>query len=171
MVDSGSMARFVTEVVIPLTIRDLTVEDLPSCAWSGGATHLVSVAKALERARRGEVDYLAVCPPSGVPVAIGGVDYAQKPGAGTLWQLAVHGALQSCGIGTLLIQAAEQRILGRGLHRAELGVEEPNPRARALYDRLGYVAYGRAPDSWDEQDADGTVFRYETMCTLMRKEL
>lgn len=48
-----------TEVVIPLTIRDLTPEDLPSCAWSGSATHLASVAKALERAGSGEVDYLA----------------------------------------------------------------------------------------------------------------
>jgi ribosomal protein S18 acetylase RimI-like enzyme len=171
MVDSESMARFVTEVAIPLTIRDLAIEDLPSCAWSGGATHLASIAKALERARRGEVDYLAVCPPSGLPVALGGIDYVRNPGAGTLWQLAVHGALQSCGIGTILIHAAEQRVLGRGLHRAELGVEESNPRARALYDRLGYIAYGRAHESWDEQAPDGSVYRYETVCTLMRKEL
>jgi ribosomal protein S18 acetylase RimI-like enzyme len=161
----------VTEIVIPLIIRDLTPGDLPSCAWSGSATHLASVAKELERARRGEVDYLAACPPSGLPVAIGGIDYAENPGAGTLMQLSVHPALQSCGIGTLLIEAAEQRILARRLHRAELGVEESNPRARALYDRLGYTAYGRAPDSWDEQAPDGTIIRYETMCTLMRKEL
>jgi ribosomal protein S18 acetylase RimI-like enzyme len=165
------MARSVTEVLIPLTVRDLTVEDLPSCAWSGSATHLTSIVRALERARRGEVDYLAVCPPSGLPVALGGIDYAQSPAAGTLWQLVVHGALQSCGIGTILIRAAEQRILARGLHRAELGVEESNPRARALYDRLGYAPYGRAPDSWDETAPDGSIFRYETMCTLMRKEL
>lgn len=45
----------------------------------------------LERARRSEVDYLAVCPPSGLPVAIGGIDYTENPGAGTLTQLAVHG--------------------------------------------------------------------------------
>jgi ribosomal protein S18 acetylase RimI-like enzyme len=159
------------EVAVPLTIRDLTVEDLPECAWSGSRSHLVSVAEALERARLGEVDYLAACPPSGLPVAIGGVDYARVPGAGTLWQLSVHGALQSCGIGTILIQAAEQRIRSRGLHRAELGVEESNPRARALYERLGYVAYGREPDAWDEEAPDGSISRYETMCTLMRKEL
>jgi ribosomal protein S18 acetylase RimI-like enzyme len=161
----------VTEVVIPLTIRDLTTEDLPSCAWSGPATHLASIAKALERARRGEVDYLAACPPSGLPVALGGIDYTKNAGAGTLWQLAVHGALHSCGIGTTLIQAAERRILARGVHWAELGVEECNPRARALYERLGYVAYGRAPESWEEQAPDGTIIRYETVCTLMRKEL
>ena len=71
------------EVVVPLTIRDLTAEDLPACAWSGSLTHLASVADALERARLGEVDYLAACPPSGLPVAIGGIDYAKTPGAGT----------------------------------------------------------------------------------------
>ena len=160
-----------TEVVIPLTIRDLAPEDLPSCGWSGSATHLASVARALERALRGEVDYLAACPPSGLPVALGGIDYVKSPGAGTLWQLAVHEALQSCGIGTLLIQAAEQRIRARGLHRAELGVEECNPRARALYERLGYLAYGREPAAWDEEAPDGSITRYETVCTLMRKEL
>jgi ribosomal protein S18 acetylase RimI-like enzyme len=159
------------EVVLPLTIRDLTHQDLPSCAWSGSATHLASVARALDRVGRGEVEYLAACPPSNLPVAIGGIDFTLNPGAGTLWQLAVHGALQSCGIGTLLIEAAERRIRARGLHRAELSVEECNPRARALYERLGYVAYGRKPEAWDEEAGDGSVTRYETMCTLMRKEL
>jgi ribosomal protein S18 acetylase RimI-like enzyme len=159
------------EVVVPLTVRDLTAEDLPACAWLGSPTYRASVASALERTRLGEVDYLAACPPSGLPVAIGGVDYANTPGAGTLWQLAVHGALQSCGIGTILIQAAEQRIRARGLRLAELAVEESNPRARALYERLGYVAYGRKPAAWNQEAPDGSVSRYETVCTLMRKEL
>ena len=160
-----------TDIVLSLLVRDLSPQDLPSCGWSGSALHLASVARELERARSGEVDYLAACPPSGLPVAVGGIDYAEHPGAGTLYQLSVHPALQSCGIGTLFIQAAEQRILARGLHRAELGVEESNPRARALYDRLGYVAYARALDSWDEQAPDGAITRYETMCTQMRKDL
>lgn len=160
-----------TEIVIPLTIRDLTPEDLPSCAWWVSAWDRGRLGQTLERARRGDVDYLAVCPPSGLPVALGGVDYTLTPGAGTLWQLAVHGALQSCGIGTLLIGAAEQRIRARGLHRAELSVEESNPRAGALYERLGYTACGRKPEAWDEQAGDGSIRRYETVCTLMRKEL
>lgn len=69
------------EVMVPLTIRDLTAEDLPACDWSGSRSHLVSVAEALERAMLGEVDYLAACPPSGLPVAIGGVDYGREPDA------------------------------------------------------------------------------------------
>ncbi|MBY8877256.1 GNAT family N-acetyltransferase [Streptomyces sp. PLK6-54] len=125
----------------------------------------------IRRAEAGEIDYLAVCAPSGLPVAVGGIDYMVKPGAGTLWQLGVHPAPQSCGIGTLLVRAAEERIGARGLTRAELGVEEGNPRARALYERLGYRAFGRELDSWDVQAEDGSLQRYETMCTLMRKGL
>jgi ribosomal protein S18 acetylase RimI-like enzyme len=159
------------DVLLRLTVRDLTAADLPACRWSGGRSHLASIAGELDRAARGEADYLAVCPPSGLPVALGGIDYVKIPGAGVLWQLAVHGALQSCGIGTILIQASEQRIRARGLRRAELSVEESNPRARALYEQLGYLAYGSEPDSWDDDGPDGSVVRYETVCTLMRKEL
>jgi ribosomal protein S18 acetylase RimI-like enzyme len=157
------------EVVLPLTIRGLTRDDLPLCAWTGSPKS--NFAAALDRADRGELDYLVICPPSGLPVAVGGVDYTLSAGAGTLYQLAVHGAVQSCGIGTLLIGAAEQRIRARGLHRAELAVEHNNPRARALYERLGYVAYGSRPEDRDEQADDGSVSGCRTVCTLMRKEL
>ncbi|QFG24496.1 N-acetyltransferase [Actinomadura sp. WMMB 499] len=158
-------------VVLELSARDLTPDDLVSCEWAGSAPHLASVARQLHRARLGEVDYLAICPPSDLPVAIGGVDYRAREGAGTLWQLAVHPALHSCGIGTFLVHAAERRVRDRGLRWAELSVEESNPRARALYDRLGYVAFDRRPESWDESGPDGSVRRYETVCTVMRKDL
>src|SRR6266545_2962226 len=146
------------QLVVTVTVRDLTHEDLPACAWSGTATHVASVARELDRAQRGEVDYLAVCPPSNLPVAIGEVDYQACPGAGMLSQLAVQAAWQSCGLGTIL-------------ERAELGVEVNNPRARSLYERLGYVAYSRRPEAWDEELPDGSLTRYETVCTLMRKRL
>jgi ribosomal protein S18 acetylase RimI-like enzyme len=61
--------------------------------------------------------------------------------------------------------------LARGLDRAEVGVELSNPRARALYERLGYVAYDEMLESWDQQKPDGSITRYETMCAQMRKEL
>ncbi|MFF3087110.1 GNAT family N-acetyltransferase [Streptomyces nojiriensis] len=160
-----------THVVVELSVRDFRHADLESCGWSGSALHLAGVARQLERARTGAVDYLAVCPATDIPVAKGGIDYQVEEGVGTLWQLAVHPALQSCGIGTFLIGAAEQRIRNRGLLHAELGVEEDNPRARALYERLGYVARGRRPDVWTEQAPDGSLRRHEAMCTVMRKRL
>ena len=50
-------------------------------------------------------------------------------------------------------------------------MEECNPRARRLYERLGYLAYGREPSSWDEEAPGGSLTRYKTVCTLIRKEL
>ena len=159
------------EIVVPLVVRDLTYDDLPACAWTGPATHLASMAAALDRVEYGEVDFIAVCPPSDVPVGLTAIDYTKTAGAGTLWMVEVHEALRSCGIGTIAIQAAEQRIRARGLARAELVVEYTNPRARALYERLGYVPYGSKPDGWDEEGPDGSIVRYNTVCTLMSKEL
>lgn len=167
----GTVRTGGTAVVVPVQVRDLVAEDLPACAWSGSATHLAQVARQLQRAAAGEVDYLALCTPVGLPVAIGGVDYRIQPGAGTLWQLAVLPALQSRGLGTLLVAAAERRIRDRGLRRAELGVEDGNPRARALYERLGYTAFDQQPASWDTEAPDGSIQRYRTTCTLMRKHL
>ncbi|MFE9469370.1 GNAT family N-acetyltransferase [Streptomyces virginiae] len=158
-------------VTLPVSVRDLLPQDLPACTWSGSDTHLRHVERELARAAAGEVDYLAVCTPADLPVAIGGIDYQVSEGAGTLRQLAVLPALQSCGLGTLLVRAAEQRIRDRGLRRVALAVEEDNPRARALYERLGYVAYGREPDVWDEEGPDGSIRRHETMCVLMRRNL
>jgi ribosomal protein S18 acetylase RimI-like enzyme len=167
----GTVRSGATAFVVPIVVRDLTVADLPGCEWSGSALHLAQLAVQLERAAAGEVDYLALCTPVGLPVAIGGVDYRTHPDAGTLWQLAVLPALRSRGLGTLLVRAAEERIRARGLRRAELGVEDGNPRARALYERLGYTAFDHQPASWDVQGPDGSVQPYRTMCTLMRRSL
>ena len=72
------------QVVLPLIVRDLVAADLPNCKWAGSDVHLRNVASQLQRASAGDVDYLAACPPSGIPVAIGGIDYTKAPGAGQL---------------------------------------------------------------------------------------
>jgi ribosomal protein S18 acetylase RimI-like enzyme len=154
-----------------LAVDDLTEADLPNIGWSGGPLHPKAVKQELLRAKAGEVEYLAVRAPGGYPVCIGGIDYQDEPGAGTLFQLSTHGELQSLGVGSMLIKAAEDRIRKRGLRTAELGVEDENHRARALYERLGYVACGHEHDSWDQVDENGNVFTYDAEVTVMRKSL
>jgi ribosomal protein S18 acetylase RimI-like enzyme/predicted kinase len=154
-----------------LPVDELTRDDLPRVAWSGGRLHLESVGRALDRAERGEVEYLAVRAPDGAPVAKGGIDYRQHPGAGTLWQLATHADLQSLGIGSRLIAEAERRIRRRGLSRSVLGVEDDNARARALYERLGYAPCGHEHASWPTEDATGRPAMHHAEITLLDKRL
>jgi ribosomal protein S18 acetylase RimI-like enzyme len=160
-----------TELAVPVLVRDLADADLPGLDWSGGPLHVKQIAIQLERVRAGDAEYLAVCGPAGLPIGIGAVDYVARPGAGTLWQLAVHPAMRSCGIGAVLIGAAEDRIHRRGIKRAELSVEQNNPRAQALYERLGYRVYGTEDDAWDQEAEDGSVYRYETVCNVMAKRI
>jgi ribosomal protein S18 acetylase RimI-like enzyme len=154
-----------------LTVDDLTPADLGLIAWSGGPLHIKAVAAALARVANGEVDYLAVRSPDGCPVSKCGVDYGANDRAGTLWQLATRDDLQGLGIGTALIKAAEGRIRARGLPWAMIGVEDNNPRARALYERLGYAECGHEQASWPEADDQGNVFLYHAELTLMRKSV
>lgn len=154
-----------------LHVGDLTKSDLQHVEWAGGSLHLESIAKALDRAAAGEVEYLAVRAPDGQPISIGGIDYKAHEGAGTLWQLATRGELQGLGLGTRLIQEAEKRMRERGLDKAKIGVEDNNPRARALYERLGYRAFGRERASWPHQRDDGQIVMYETEVTILSKKL
>jgi ribosomal protein S18 acetylase RimI-like enzyme len=160
-----------TEHMHALRVDDLTEADLPRLGWSGTRLHLISVRRALDRVPAGEVEYLAVRGPNGKPIAKLGIDYAANPGAGTLWQMTTINELRGLGVGTHLISAAESRIRKRGLSVVRLDVEPDNPRARNLYERLGYRAAGRRSASWDVEDADGRISRYETEVVMLRKDL
>jgi hypothetical protein len=94
-----------------------------------------------------------------------------KAGIGTLSQLATAEDLRGRGIGAYLICVAEGRMRGRGVRAAELGVEDDNPRARALYKRLGYREVGSESASWNVEDADGNLVMYETELAVLRKDL
>jgi ribosomal protein S18 acetylase RimI-like enzyme len=63
------------------------------------------------------------------------------------------------------------RIKNRGLDTAVLSVEDDNFRAKALYERLGYNAYGHEQESWNEADQFGNVTTRRAEVTLMRKTL
>jgi ribosomal protein S18 acetylase RimI-like enzyme len=152
---------------VELTVRDLEAEDLGDLAWSGGSEHITALAEALQRTYAGEVDLVLVSASNGLPVAVGAVDFSKRDDAGELWMLSVHPHWQSLGVGTLLITALEERIRGRGLSRATLGVEHDNPRAAALYRRLGYAETGTVVDGWPI--APGR--RYATVCFSMSKDL
>ena len=154
-----------------LAVGDLRDDDLADLAWSGNPAHLRSVAAALQRAAHGLEDYLVARAPGGQPVAKMRVDYTSEADAGVFSQLAVMDALQGLGIATMLIGVGEQRVRNRGLPVAALGVEDDNPRARRLYERLGYQAAGRQHASWEVEGDDGVLRTYETTLTILRKHL
>ena len=61
-----------------------------------------------------------------------------KPDTLHLDTLAVHPDVRGQGIGTQLIEAVEALAQSEGKRRVALDVEDINPRAKQLYERLGF---------------------------------
>jgi ribosomal protein S18 acetylase RimI-like enzyme len=81
---------------------------------------------------------------------------AALPEAVEISNVHVHAEARGRGIGTALLQAAEERIGTRGCSVATLGVGVDNPRAAELYIRLGYRDTGlRFTSRYMYRDDDG----------------
>jgi ribosomal protein S18 acetylase RimI-like enzyme len=78
-----------------------------------------------------------------VPVGKVHLDFEEqaREGVAVLNAASVTPPLQGGGIGTELMCAAEELTCERGYHAVVLGVEDVNPDARRLYERLGYRAF------------------------------
>jgi ribosomal protein S18 acetylase RimI-like enzyme len=152
---------------LTLTVRDLQPEDLGDLDWSGGPSHVDAIAARLQASFKDEAALVVVALPNDRLVATGVVDLTRDPADGLIMMLAVHETLQSLGLGSIVIGALEQRIRERGRAVARIDVEHDNPRAAALYRRLGYRETGTVLDSWPV--AGGRT--YVTICTVMTKPL
>lgn len=152
---------------LALTVRDFEPQDLGDLDWSGGPEHLHAMAEALQASFSGDTDLLVITLANGRLVAAGAVDFSRYADAGRLWMLSVHETVQGLGLGTRLVGALEGRIVDRGLTLSRLGVEHDNPRAAALYRRLGYRDVGSSLDCWPI----GGNQSYVTVCTLLERDL
>ncbi|MFI9384618.1 GNAT family N-acetyltransferase [Kutzneria sp. NPDC052558] len=80
--------------------------------------------------------------------------------------------LRSQGIGTAIISAAEDLARQRACHRIGLGVDDHNPRAAALYLRLGYQETGRRYlDRYHYFDDDGIRHEVADPARFLVKQL
>lgn len=118
-----------------------------------------------------DVEYLAVRSPSGFPICKGAIIFDEHPGAGALIQLCTVEELRGLGIATHLIRAGEEVIKKRGLSKGIIGVEDSNPKARALYERLGYVEFGYQDAEWESENEKGEIGIHRTRIKLLGKQL
>lgn len=80
-------------------------------------------------------------------------------------------ALRSERTVTALVEAAEALVRERGHVSVGLGVEKNNPRAEALYGRLGYRPSLAYLACWSYEDASGMTHQVADACTFMYKPL
>lgn len=95
------------------------------------------------------------------------------PGCPHLIDLYVVSAYRNCGVGTRLMEAAEEAARQRGYTHIGLSVALENRRARALYTRRRYLDAGCDTYyiSWTEIDGEGKAHEINDECIYLVKEL
>ncbi len=160
-------------ITLNVTIRPATRDDLRPLEWFGSLTPFrQTIEIAFERAEQGEVVFL-VAEANNFPVGQVWVDLVKlaNEGVGIIWAFRVLTTMRNLGIGTRLIQNAEQVIAAHGLNIAELGVEHSNPNARRLYERLGYRVVESKLECWNYNTPEGEQHFVEEYEWIMRKQL
>ena len=131
-----------------LRIADCRAEDVAALesAMPAGTAHATHYAMSLAGARSYVLAWLGA-EPVGTAVVLWAGFHEQSnrealPGVPEICSVHVAEQARGRGIGTALITRAERRIAARGFPRAGIGVADDNPRALALYARLGYTGTG-----------------------------
>ncbi|MGV9454210.1 GNAT family N-acetyltransferase [Streptomyces sp. NPDC003635] len=96
---------------------------------------------------------------------------AACPGCPEIGGLAVVEELRSRGIGAALVRAAEELARRRGLTVVGIGVGKDNPRAAALYERLGYRPLVDYRDRYAYEDHDGSTRECVDACAFLVRDL
>jgi ribosomal protein S18 acetylase RimI-like enzyme len=161
-----------------LVIRSASATDLPAMEWDGEYRRFRRVyQQALEDARQGrrlvllaEVEGRVV---GQIIVQLGTGHPAVTDGAATgyLHALRVRPEHRGHGVGTSLIQEAEGELRRRGFRQVAIAAAKENPRARKLYERLGYSRIADDPGEWAFTDDHGQTQAVSEPADILLKAL
>jgi ribosomal protein S18 acetylase RimI-like enzyme len=160
-------------IVLDVLMRPCRQEDLPELEWFGMYRHHRQIfAEAFARHLRGE-NIMLVADLESFPVGQAWVDLVKRAseGIGYIWAVRVFPFLRGHGIGTGLMQAAEDLLRARGFAQAEVGVEKDNHAARRLYIRIGYHDYTDLREEYSYTTPDGVSAHHVVDQWILRKSL
>jgi ribosomal protein S18 acetylase RimI-like enzyme len=162
-----------------IIVRPLTRVDLPALEWGGELIHFRRLfAQAYQQAELGyAVIWMAVYPSAGLVgqifVQLNSHDPLLADGK---HQAYIHGfrvrtGYRDQGIGSLLLQTAENDLIARDYCIVVLNVGHDNVDARRLYERHGYRIIGTVPGRWSYLDHLGRCRDVNEPAWRMEKKL
>lgn len=121
-----------------MRIRRCQSHDLRSLEWGGEYTHDRAIIAQTFARTLADASVMLVAEVDSHLVGQVWLDLAREDAA-YLWALRVRARWRGRGVGSQLLETAEQLALDRDFAAIELDVERTNHRARRLYTRRGYL--------------------------------
>lgn len=135
-------------VTMDVSVRRCKRCDLRKLEWFGlYAEHRAIFDAEYARHKRGH-NVMLVAEANGFPIGQVWIDIEKKrhENVAVIWALRVIPNMQGLGIGSRLVEAAEELAISEDCAEVELGVEKKNLKAKRLYQRLGYRVVGELDD-------------------------
>lgn len=162
-----------------ITIRLASQMDLPLLEWEGEFSHFRNIfAEAYRLMEIGEgiiwvVEHLEKGLIGQLFVHLYPIQNRvsnQKPQA-YIYGFRIRPPFRELGIGTRLMRQAEGDLEQRGYRLVTLNVGRNNPRARRLYERLGFRVVSAEPGIWSYLDENGVRCEVNEPAWRMEKEI
>lgn len=162
--------------VTDVTIRPLTEADLPALEWDGAYTHYRPIFLEMWRDMQRGQRWLLVA--ASDHQMVGQVflqfwssdpRYADGRTRAYLYALRVKPPWRQLGLGTRLVQTAEDLLCARGFDVVTIAVAKDNFGALRLYQRLGYAVFSDDPGVWYFTDVNGVAQTVEEPCWVLGK--
>jgi GNAT superfamily N-acetyltransferase len=168
---------------LTITFRLATQADLPKLEWYGQYTHFRPLFERTYREQCAGSRLMLIADMNGFPIGQIFVLLRMTPNLARrhritpqtnkayLYSLRVMDHLQGKGIGTQLILLAEALLMRRGYEWTLISVAKTNPRARQLYERLGYHVFCEDPGEWRYVNHQGKIVHMTEPCWMLDKRL
>jgi ribosomal protein S18 acetylase RimI-like enzyme len=165
------------QLEMPIILRAATLEDLPKLEWYGQYKHFRNLFRRTYREQEAGHRIMLVADSNNFPIGHVFIqfkdpdDIFDDSGRAYLYSFRVMEMFRGHGVGTWLLQEAENITLDRGLQWMTIAVAKDNHGARRLYERIGYHIYSEDSGRWSYLDHKGIVRHVNEPCWMLQKQL
>ena len=162
---------------LPVALRLATYSDLPKLEWYGQYTHFRTLFRRTYREQLQQRRLMLIADCNDFPIGHVFVQLNRGDGGrygkrnAYLYSLRVMDMFRGQGIGTMLIREAEVLTAEQGFGWATIAAAKDNPRARRLYERLGYRVVGDDEGKWSYLDHENRMRYVHEPCWVLEKRI
>ncbi len=161
-----------------VAFRLATYSDLPKLEWYGQYTHFRALFRRTYQEQLQHRRLMLVADFNNFPIGhifiqLSGGEQRIADGRkrAYLYSLRVMEMFQGQGIGTNLIHESEILARQEGFSAVTIAAAKDNPRARRLYERLGYRVFGEDEGKWNYVDHENRVRYVHEPCWVLEKRI